>query len=268
MTKFHWIEAGVWLRLQINSNGSTRKGTMKLVVWNCNQALHRKASHVLELAPDIAIIPEAARQARTLTAKASGSVWIGAEKNKGLGVYSFNGFRIELHSSYDKRLQWIAPVLVSGPTTFLLLATWALNDQASEKHPEQEHRGQVATALEVYRDVIEQCGMPLVIAGDFNGCIEWDKREKHPFHFNTVRDLINHGLVSAYHTSRKVSQGQEADPTYWRDRTPNGQRFHIDYCFVPKSWMSDRLEVLTGEFDPWVANHLSDHAPLVVTIPA
>lgn len=240
---------------------------MKIVVWNCNQGLHRKADSVLGLSPDLAIIPEAARQARTLTTKASGSLWIGEEKNKGLGIYSFGEFRIELHSCYDKRLQWVAPIVVTGPAHFLLLATWALNDQASEKHPQQGPKGQVAAALQVYKDQIDGSGMPLVVAGDFNGCVSWDKREKHSMHFNTVRDLTNHGLVSAYHSSRKVAQGNEPDPTYWRDRTPSGQRFHIDYCFIPKEWMSDGVRVVVGDYDGWIASHLSDHAPLVVDIP-
>lgn len=240
---------------------------MNLIIWNCNQGLHRKAEMLLKLAPDIAVVSEAARQARTLTSKARSHLWVGAEKDKGLGIYSFGDHVLELHASYDKRIQWVAPITVSGPRKFLLLAVWAMNNQAIEKHPEHKDVGSVQAALEVYQPLIESCGLPLVVAGDFNSNLHWDKREKNAVHHNTLRALVQAGLVSAYHRARNVGQGQEPDPTYWRDRKASGQRYHIDYCFVPEAWATDKLQVTVGQFAPWVSEHWSDHAPMSVSLP-
>ena len=232
---------------------------MNLVIWNCDQALHRKADQLLELAPDIAIVPTAARQARTLTPKTTSHLWVGAEKNKGLGVYAFGGFEVELHASYDKRLQWVAPITVTGPRSFTLFAVWAQSDEA---------RSPVAAALEVYAGLVDQPALPLVVAGDFNTCARWDKREKTSIHADTVRERESTGLVSAYHHARGVGQGEEPEPTYWRDRAPEGQRFHVDYCFLPKEWAAGDLSVSVGAYSPWIDDRWSDHVPLVVTVPS
>ena len=63
---------------------------MRLVVWNCNMALHNKYEHLLGLAPDIAVIPECAN-IDVMREKAPGflptsSIWIGDKRHKGLGV--------------------------------------------------------------------------------------------------------------------------------------------------------------------------------------
>lgn len=239
---------------------------MKLVVWNCDQGLHRKSEALLGLKADIAVVPKAARQARTVVQKASGSLWVGEEKNKGLGVYAFNGYQVKLHEAYDKQLQWVAPVVVSGPKPFLLFAVWAMQHWATEFHPDQRKRAQVEVALEVYARLIQETKLPLVVAGDFNSCPAWDAREKTSRHANTLRALKEQGLVSAYHAARGVEHGQEPEPTlYWRDRTKNGPRYHIDFCFVPEAWAGG-LGVTVGSFEDWVEENLSDHAPLSVEI--
>lgn len=241
---------------------------MKLVIWNCSQGLHRKALKLLELTPDIAIVPKAARQARTLVSKATGSVWVGEEKNKGLGVYAFNGYKLELHPSYDKQLQWVAPIIVTGPTRYLLFAVWAMNHWATDFHPDQRKRGQVETALEVYDPLIKSSGLPLVVAGDFNSCLTWDKREKHSRHANAHRALEARGLRSVYHTVRGEAQGHEIEPTiYWRDRSKTGPQYQIDFCYVPESWFTPSPSVVVGAFSPWVEENWSDHVPLIVDIP-
>lgn len=237
---------------------------MKLVVWNCDQGLHRKAEVLLGLTPDLAVVPKAARQARTVVQKSSGSVWVGAEKNKGLGVYGFNGYQLKLHEAYDKQLQWVAPVVVSGPASFLLLATWSLQHWATEFHPDQRKRPQVEVALEVYAEAIKASKLPLVVAGDFNSCLAWDQREKNSRHANTLRALAGQGLVSAYHAARGVEQGQEAEPThYWRERSRSAPKYHIDFAFVPKDW-TPGITATVGDYAPWVEDGWSDHVPLTI----
>ena len=73
--------------------------------------------------PDIAVIAE---RRRDIEANAGCSVWVGADANttKGLGVLSFGDYRVALHRAYDPTITWAAPILVTGPHQFFLLAIW------------------------------------------------------------------------------------------------------------------------------------------------
>jgi hypothetical protein len=94
---------------------------------------------------------------------------------------------------------------------------------------------------------------PTVVAGDFNDNVLWDKPQKLNNHGTNVRALTAFGLRSAYHQSRDVNQGQEPEPTiFWRNRKIDGPRYHIDYCFVPESWINEDLAVDVGHFQDWV----------------
>jgi hypothetical protein len=46
----------------------------------------------------------------------------------------------------------------------------------------------------------------------------------------------------------------------------DGPRYHIDYCFVPNSWINEDLAVHVGHFQDWVGIGLSDHVPMVVDV--
>jgi hypothetical protein len=64
---------------------------MRIVTWNCNMALHRKAAPLLALKPDIAVVCECAAPDRL---RAHGGtdwlqespVWVGHNPHKGLAV--------------------------------------------------------------------------------------------------------------------------------------------------------------------------------------
>jgi endonuclease/exonuclease/phosphatase family metal-dependent hydrolase len=116
-------------------------------------------------------------------------------------------------------------------------------------------------ALQYYAEFLSS-GL-LVVAGDFNDNIRWDKPRGRWSHGKTVKRLRDFGLVSAYHTFHTVAQGAEQHPTmYWRDRKKGGPAYHIDYCFIPAAWRVAAADV--GEFDPWV--RLSDHVPLIIDV--
>jgi exodeoxyribonuclease-3 len=78
-----------------------------------------------------------------------------------------------------------------------------------------------------------------------------------------VRTLAELGLVSAYHAFHGVEQGHETHPTY-RHHFKAAQPWHIDFCFVPASWVDClvRVEVMDG--DDW--SKRSDHLPLTVDL--
>jgi len=73
------------------------------------------------------------------------------------------------------------------------------------------------------------------------------------------------GLLSAYHAFHEIDSGKETEPTlYWRNRKKDGPKYHIDYCFVPKTWTGRLQNVAVGSFDTLIK--LSDHMPLIVDL--
>ncbi len=238
---------------------------MRIVAWNCNMALERKVEALLDLRPDIAVISECARP-DLLRARSnrdwlpSDPIWIGHNPHKGLAVLAFNGYRARLCESYDANLRHIAPVHVEGPTRFTLLAAW-VNSGGLRKY----RLGPLRRALTRYRDLL--AARPAVIAGDLNHNVIWDKPGWRGNHATAVRLMAELGLVSAYHAVRSEAHGAETTPTiYWRDRTRDGPTYHIDYIFLPETWVPRITCLDIGAFEPWCGAGLSDHVPVIVDI--
>ena len=131
---------------------------------------------LLTLRPDIAVISECACP-NILAQRGPDSwietdpVWIGENRHKGLGVFAFNGYRLRLYEPFLKTLRHIAPVHVSGPRAFNLLAVWAQN--ASGGITRKHQLGPLRRALSTYNDFLAQ--EDAVIAGDLNSNAIWDK---------------------------------------------------------------------------------------------
>lgn len=231
-------------------------------------ALHRKVDAVLDLKPDIAIICECANP-ETLSERSSrawmeGSpVWVGKNPNKGLGVFSFNGYTAKLDDPWHPYLAHIAPVRIQGPVEFNILAVWAQNMSGGNYRKRQS--GPLRRAIGKYHEFL--LDRPTVLAGDFNNNIFWDKPGWRMNHQTVVDKLSELGIVSAYHEWMNEAQGEETIPThYWRDRKKDGPTYHIDYAFVPDRWMPliKRFEI--GTFEDWCGNGFSDHVPLILDI--
>ncbi len=241
---------------------------MRLVAWNCNMALHRKAEALRALAPDIAVISECAEPER-LREKSGADwfeaapVWIGRNPNKGLAVFGFNGYRAELVPNYSPRLRYIAPVCIAGPVAFNLLAVWAQNASAGVTRKRQP--GPLRLALSRYRDFLSERAS--LVAGDWNNNVIWDRPGWRANHLPVVAVLGRMGLVSAYHHRTGEAQGKETTPThYWRDRRKDGPTYHIDYVFLPRDWAKRMAGFDVGSFEDWCGNGLSDHVPLVLDV--
>jgi exodeoxyribonuclease-3 len=184
--------------------------------------------------------------------KPSSSIWIGDNRHKGLGVFTFGLFKAKLSPTYQKDFPYVAPVQIDGPTRFNLLAVWACH---AKKNSYKAKLGPLRRAISAYREFIERG--PSVVAGDFNDNVRWDKPTKTNKHSTNVSELAALGLQSAYHYSRGVDQGSEKEPTlYWRNRKIDGPRYHIDYCFIPDAWVNSISAVTVGKFDDWVADRL------------
>lgn len=231
-------------------------------------AFHKKFEALLNLRPDVAVVqecaaPERLREKMRVFAPDVDPVWIGSNKNKGLGIFCFGDYRAEPAGCYDPNLRFVAPVRIKGPESFNLLAVWAQNNSDGARR--KDRPGPVTTALQTYGSFLREA--PVCVLGDFNNGVIWDKPGWPMNHVNAVEKLGEHGLVSAYHTLRNEEQGKETTPThYWRDRRKNGPTYHIDYIFVPEGAVASVREFSVGSFEDWCGNKLSDHVPILIDV--
>jgi exodeoxyribonuclease-3 len=231
---------------------------MRILVWNINMAVHRKVALLRQLNPDIAIIPECAApeviRAKQPEFSFTDAQWQERSPHKGLGVFSFGAFRLTRSAAFDPRFAVVLPIEVTGRTRFNLLAVWALNFRAGSG-------GTLLDALCHYREFL--AATEAVVAGDFNNSIFWDRPDKRT-NFAKIADTVAElGLTSAYHAVTGEAFAQERSPTLWFLKRPQ-QGYHIDYCFVPRRWLTGPVSVWVGQAEQWLA--YSDHAPLVVSV--
>jgi exodeoxyribonuclease III len=237
---------------------------MRLVAWNCNGGFHRKSAALAALAPDVAVICECA-DPEIVACKAplfapTDALWMGDNPQRGLGVFSFGGYRLSRARRYDPSIPYALPVRVKGAATFNLLAMWAHYGRAPLTRVTP---GPTLRALRSYGGFLGERAS--ILAGDLNNHIRWDRPGKASNHANAVLALDGIGMVSAYHAFLGLAQGSERHATlYWRDRTSAGPTYHIDYAFVPKASLASLRSVAIGTYADWVAPGLSDHAPLIL----
>ena len=230
---------------------------MKLIAWNCHQSFRTKAEKVLLKQPDVLVLPECEMPDR-IQAKGiefSDSHWVGDNKNKGLVIFTFNGWEIEALQEVSPRIPYVIPVRIQKEGfSFILWAVWS---QKPERH---DNRGvQMWKALSSYSAHLSEDR--IIIAGDFNSSSIWDRDGRESNHSNIVSQLGRHGIKSLYHEFWKEQQGSETRPTLlftYNEEKP----FHIDYCFG-SDWFVQRMTSITvGKAGDWLK--LSDHMPLEV----
>ncbi len=181
---------------------------------------------------------------------------MGNKPNKGLAVVSFTGSSLELDPSYRSSNQFVAPVHVNGAKSFRLLATWDHNDRTEGLN---RRPGPLLRSLDDSADFCS--GGDLVVAGDFNNNPRWD-RPDGPNNMTVIaQELARRDLVSLYHHDTGNAFGSELRGTYWHYRR-RGMPYHIDYLFVPMTWLKNLLSFELGDYDAWCGSGLSDHAPL------
>lgn len=227
-------------------------------------ALQSKAHLLARLTPTVAVLPESANTASTraaLAAIGATSVqWIGGNPNKGLLVAAFDGWQLAVDGSYDPGYQWVMPVHLTGPAHIRLLAVWDMNDRGSG-HQSARQMGACRAAIPHYDEFLSGPADLVLISGDFNNSIYWDKPTKRAKFGDFMDQLEARGLVSAYHFHYGCGRGAEAHPTLWWMKNLS-TTYHIDYTFVSRS---DAIEsVAMGEHADWIAH--SDHSPMTVDI--
>ena len=234
---------------------------MKIITWNCNMAFRKKAELVLKYKPDIVIVPECEHPDKLKfgnnVQQPSDLLWFGNNQHKGIGIFSYSGYRFKLKKNYNPRLQLIIPISVKGEADeFDLYAIWAHNPL----DPDGRYVEQIWKALHHYKRHLGS--RPTILAGDFNSNTIWDRPKRIGNHSDVVKKLEKKGISSAYHLVHGQQQGKEKHPTLYMYRHKD-KAYHIDYCFVSADLASRLHSVEIGSYKTWKPH--SDHVPVIVT---
>jgi exonuclease III len=222
-------------------------------------AFRKKADFILESKPDIVIIPECEEEAKLkfgmFTPKPNKTVWFGENPNKGIGIFSYGDYEIELLEVHNPEFKFVLPLSVSkGDFQVTLFAVWSQESETNNNYTEQ-----VWNAIHFYKDILKE--EHVILAGDFNSNTIWDRPKRVANHSEMVRKLEEIGIKSTYHQIHEQVQGKEKDPTLYMQRKVE-RPYHIDYCFVSDTLMKNVTKAEVGNPETWLRH--SDHMPLTI----
>jgi len=223
-------------------------------------AFRKKADYILALNPDILIIPECEHPDKLRLGEnmrlPTDVIWYGTNTNKGLAVFSYRNYKLELLDIHNPELRYVLPLRVTnGPVYFTLFAIWANNPQDKDG----PYITQIWKAIHFYDNQI--LDNKTILAGDFNSNTVWDKFYRKGNHSTVVEKLAQKNIFSTYHKFYSQEQGKECHPTLFMYRHQN-KPYHIDYCFASSDFIEKLINVEVGLYDDW--KHCSDHKPLSV----
>jgi exonuclease III len=232
---------------------------MKIITWNCNMAFRKKAELILAFQPDIVVVPECENLDRLSASQAldaaTGRIWYGENPHKGIGIFAFNNYKLELLDCHDPNFRNILPIAVTGgKIDFILWAIWANNP--SDK--DGAYVTQIWKALPCYDHLLDH---PTILIGDFNSNTIWDRPRREGNHSALVAKLEARQILSAYHVFYDQLQGKETHPTLFLYRHRD-KPYHLDYCFASSEFIAKLKSVTVGAYEDW--SMYSDHKPLVV----
>lgn len=233
---------------------------MKIVSWNCNGAFRNKFSQIADLKADIYIIQECEDPSRVIRKPegydsfTNGHLWIGDNKNKGLGVFVREELAIQKNEldlfSHGMNLKWFLPFTIQNQQK--MLAVWCHRGEIRE----YRYIGQFWCLLKKNKLSLHDT----VIVGDFNSNSNWDYKRVECNHSNCVKELQDIDIESIYHSTQGLEHGNELKYSFFMHKS-EAKKYHIDYFFVPKTLLNQTKEFKIEPFTKWSA--LSDHVPLV-----
>jgi exonuclease III len=227
---------------------------MKIVTWNCNGAFRKKFEHLVNINADIYVIQECEDPERCKDQSyknwASNYLWIGNNKNSGLGVFAKENLLLKNFDWDSAGLQSFIPFTINNE--FTVLAVWT--KQANS--PTFQYIGQLWKYLQAHQSKLSSSKS--IICGDFNSNVCWDKWDRWWNHSDVVSDLAKIDIHSIYHHANNLEQGKETSPTFYLHRKLE-KPYHIDYAFASSSLLASvNLEI--GKFNEWIS--FSDHMPV------
>lgn len=235
---------------------------MRIIEWNCQGAFRLKNKEIFELRPDILIIPECEREEKLefdkLTPKPNDFLWYGNTRKKGIAIFSFSDYKLNLLKEFNPEFRYIVPLEVSNKTnSFLLFAIWAMDNK---QNPLARYIGQVWNAVNYYQATLTN---NTILIGDFNSNQIWDEKERVGNHTDVVNFLKNFSIESLYHKQQNESHGQESLKTFYMYRNLE-KPYHIDYIFASHDIIKNGYNLTFGNPMDWIDK--SDHVPLILDI--
>ena len=236
---------------------------MKIIEWNCQGAFRKKNDEILSMQPDILIVPECENEAKlqfgTLTSKPNDFLWYGDNPNKGMGIFSYSDYKLELLEEYNPYFKHIVPIRVTNTeSSFVLVAVWTVPNIDNK---DAKYIGQLFLAIEDYSHIF--ANEDIIMIGDFNSNATLDTKNKIGTHLDVVAKLKEMGITSLYHHETALEHGAEESPTFFLQRNKS-KPFHLDYCFVSEKFSEGYFTFTIGNADDWI--HISDHLPIIVDI--
>ena len=228
---------------------------MKIISWNCNGAL-RKKFHLLSIYnADVCVIQECEdpRQSKDkqFITWAVNYLWIGNNKNKGMGVFAKENIDLKEIKLNLGGLESFLPCTINGQT---LIGVWT--KQANS--PTFGYIGQMWKFIQNHRSIL--MNEDATIIGDFNSNTCWDIWDRWWNHSDVVNELESMSSFSLYHHLKQEKQGAEKTPTFYMHRKFE-KPYHIDYAFVKRKYLNTATFDI-GHPDDWL--QYSDHMPLII----
>lgn len=251
---------------------------MRIITWNClgvwkndQTGFQKKKDAVLELEPDVLVVPECEPLEKITfpeNCMPTDQDRIGIDgQDRGLAVFCFGGFRLERLDCYDPDIKLFLPLRVfKGDLSLTLLAAWALKEPNDNNN--SAYLDIVARGVNHYSPLFDREKM--LFLGDFNTPgADNDLSAPKPNnrflkrHLEIVEILSQKGIKSLFHEKNKIEHGKElkTDATLYHN-SDLSKPFHCDYCFASADMMNCLKAVEIGNPEVWLP--LSDHMPLIV----
>lgn len=229
---------------------------MRLISWNCQGGFHRKQHLITALNPDVLVVPECKQMSELpaeLGSRAATSFhWFGNNPRKGLAVMSFGEYIVAPLEIIDGP-NWVVPMRVTGPHSFILFAVWTI--------PTPDLGSYVFPLVKGHRLYQEHWhGSDVVWAGDFNASVLFDRPSRRYKFRNFVEELEADGIRSLYHDQFNAAHGEETHKTFFLQRN-EARPHHIDYIFASAEIRQQGFDIKTGSFTEWGGH--SDHMPVI-----
>lgn len=235
---------------------------MKIIEWNCQGAFRKKNDKILALNPDILIVTECESEEKLefgkLTEKPNDFFWYG-EKHKGIGVFSYCDYKIELLKEFNPKFRYIIPLKIyDKESSFLLFAIWAKDNI---ENPETGYITQVWLALDYYSRLLN---LNSIFIGDFNSNQIWDNKHKVNYNHTAVVEFFkSNDIFSLYHEKNEIAHGKETEHTFHMYRKIE-KPYHIDYCFASSEILKSSFDIQICKPNDWL--NYSDHVPMIIQI--
>ncbi|MDA3507109.1 endonuclease/exonuclease/phosphatase family protein [Acinetobacter junii] len=200
---------------------------MKILTWNCNGAFRKKIELLKEIDADIYIIQECEseeKSQRTYDSWLPNRIWKGHNKNKGLGVFAKEQFKLEQLYWEDSNLELFLPLKINDD--FQLLAVWTKYANS----PTFQYIGQLWKYLQLHNTAIAT--KATIICGDLNSNAQWDVWDRWWNHSDVVNQLKTMNIHSLYHELTNEEQGKEKNSTFFMNRNQEKIIISIIYLVI------------------------------------